>query len=598
MPKEKQLEKKGSVELFKNAEVVDGKKQIRDGRMILSEEKIENSDWVDVDMAMPDVVELSGRLEDEDGKEMKEIRAKLDDIRKELEKPMPDFSGEGLDLNKDKVALESLGIVVKYNELLEYCKGVQNDGPADAVKIKEITDTIKDERDHIEDAITRYRKVMSGSGAQALKRVRTYLDALRFQRAEQYDLDSRDAKFSMTGGLTSKVYVIETGGKKQFFKEEENTYGESLSAEFLKCAKAYNIPDDIIIDVIKTLDSDSKKPDFYQKLVVEMLEPLKNNEYLKELGLRTKLQSLAILRDTFNYSDIDGQEILADFIIDFASHYNGSIIAHDNAKIKKGSNLSRRNVASSRLAALLGMSNLVASSRTAYIKHDGKYIPGNSMDEVDYAKEKELNGCTYGDDVVTQLGEIQILDLIAGQVDRNYSNLAHKKEGKIITAIKAIDNDMCCGELLYEQMSSGSRAKQLSYYNVVFIPEKTREKILSLDTEKLDMQFMDVISPAEILHLKARIKEVQKELDRLMVKMEGIGNEREREILKDPVLGPLWMSYTLSLDTKKLARHTYMDKEFCQKPKVLLKRLKDELKKRNMESINSSYFAYLADINA
>ena len=85
----KNLEK---AELFKDAlEDRDKQKVTREGRMILTlheDVNSKNDDWVNIDMAMPDALEIGNELDRDDAK-LQKIREKLREIETGLLKPLP-----------------------------------------------------------------------------------------------------------------------------------------------------------------------------------------------------------------------------------------------------------------------------------------------------------------------------------------------------------------------------------------------------------------------------------------------------------------------------------------------------------------------------
>ncbi len=122
-------------------------------------------------------------------------------------------------------------------------------------------------------------------------------------------------------------------------------------------------------------------------------------------------------------------------------------------------NTTRRNVATSRMASLLGVGGLVARSETAEM-HDeatGKTVRGNLMEKakgmeydayrskhLDHQKEIAQPEVTGG--FQRDMVNLQVLDYICGQVDRHQSNMMYQADesGKL-TGLQGIDNDAAFG---------------------------------------------------------------------------------------------------------------------------------------------------------
>ncbi|MFI3314009.1 MAG: hypothetical protein R3Y62_08985, partial [Eubacteriales bacterium] len=126
-----------------------------------------------------------------------------------------------------------------------------------------------------------------------------------------------------------------------------------------------------------------------------------------------------------------------------------------NANIESGEQLTQRNLATTRVAQLLGMSNQVARSEKANIVRNGETKEGFAMERArgmaftKLPKLQRYNGDEYTGDFQRQLINLQFLDNICGQVDRHVDNIFHegvqKERGMKFTDIHAIDNDMAFG---------------------------------------------------------------------------------------------------------------------------------------------------------
>ena len=138
------------------------------------------------------------------------------------------------------------------------------------------------------------------------------------------------------------------------------------------------------------------------------------------------------------------------------------------ACIEKGSLLSQRNVATSRMAQLMNVPALVAHSCVARCHGRGNPEPrhgvamaqakGGEYGKATSAAMNEGKKVTYSPEAVRQLSQLQFFDCLCGQIDRNVSNrfvTVDKAEDKItITGVQGIDNDMAFGQLRYRDMNA------------------------------------------------------------------------------------------------------------------------------------------------
>ena len=115
-------------------------------------------------------------------------------------------------------------------------------------------------------------------------------------------------------------------------------------------------------------------------------------------------------------------------------------------------NMSRRNVASSRMADLLGLGDLLAKSQTVnlYDKASGQTIRGNLMDKAQGVERSEIMGQLTENKItsgfIRDTMNLQVLDMICGQVDRHAGNVLYQtnQDGEV-TGMQGIDNDASFG---------------------------------------------------------------------------------------------------------------------------------------------------------
>lgn len=213
-------------------------------------------------------------------------------------------------------------------------------------------------------------------------------------------------------------------------------------------------------------------------------------------------------------------------------------------KIGEGSekvNMTRRNVATSRMAALLGVGNLVAKSETAeiYDEATGSTIRGNLMEQARgqmsgndlTAKAKEdKKTITYSStkerpDVLLNstgnfqrdLCSLQVFDNICGQIDRHGGNfLVTQNEQGELSDLQGIDNDGAFGLNESGAFLSGMGNNRNAYnietgeMELPFLDRAFAERINAVDPEMIKYALKDLLTEKEIGAVITRLEDVKK----------------------------------------------------------------------------------------
>lgn len=206
--------------------------------------------------------------------------------------------------------------------------------------------------------------------------------------------------------------------------------------------------------------------------------------------------------------------------------------AGDAGNLAHGSELSGRNVASSRIAELLGVGNLLAhSEKMTVTMPDGKTVEGCFME---FAEGLDLrNG---GDKAVMESGRLsltrnpgfmrdacnlEILDFICAQGDRHGGNMfvklgEVKEDGtREIVGIQGIDNDLAFTD------ASKFNVLQDSLDNLHLIDEAMAQRILGIDRSKLDAVVGDILTDKEMDALCDRFDKVKVNIRTNMIQLKG-----------------------------------------------------------------------------
>ena len=594
-------------QVFKGATLTkDNKQQVREGKLVLTEmDKEFGNDWVDVDVAMPDSIEILEKLKEEEDPNLVRVKDKLNAIQQSLDVELPPIDTEkGNETRKKEVGKQDLVIVSGYNELIDECNKILAEGQTEkdkADQIRDIRDKAAQERDELENAVYRFRQILAGSSEESRSRKRTFADALRFQRGEYYDLDDKTTKYSMGGAGTSFIYIIEQKGEKVFFKKDENTSDNPVELIASMSAGKFQLPENLADELGPMIKTDVDKGfvqkttfynEFEQKIVFELQDDQYDGRNSKvKLKATSVFPSINKMVEEYNKAKPEQKLAIRNWIIDFGIRWNSDKIAKKSARIKPGSNLTHRHVATSRMATLMELDDIVASSKTATIRKDGQIFTGNAMSEAKSSPNSQLK--VYDFSAMKQLMQLQFLDMVCGQVDRKFGNYMHQANAKgTIKTACAIDNDMSFGIIGFESLK-----KPLTPLNYCMLPKTTIKSIKDIDTKKLRFELMDLLSEEEIQATISRIKSIQNRIDEIEEYILTLSPE-EQMIINDETARPLWAMFTYSCNPMTRTKDTLLEGIFMPTPKTLRKNLTDFLKKKGVANLDMSRFEVLQSCNS
>ncbi len=217
-------------------------------------------------------------------------------------------------------------------------------------------------------------------------------------------------------------------------------------------------------------------------------------------------------------------------------------------------NMTRRNVATSRVAALLGIGNLVAESQTAEITDEstGQTMRGNVMKKSQYTtsaaeyrgkhmmkkEENDVKAFGEGREIDMSLNmnvtggfqrdmcNLQVLDAICGQQDRHENNFFVGENGnKELSGVQGIDNDGAFGlaETSLDKRHQGHAAAiydKNGNMSIPFMDKNLAQRIERIDPEMIRFALKDLLKDDEI----------DATIDRLNKTREAIARQR----MEDP----------------------------------------------------------------
>jgi hypothetical protein len=490
-----------------------------------------------------------------------------------------------------------------------------------------------------------------GSHEYAVEKDTKWSDILGQIRTTEY-VDGQDGiRLSRTGAATSDVLVIEdtVKGKKKFFKRHEKVpkddYTATLDNESKMLVKELaDVKDSgaAIDEINKVKERNEKKGEIIQ-LLRDALDPqfsddpsgvaegiwgieskVKTSVYAKNLALlnwlkehipsedEDSLEKVSALTKEYaelcdNYQtdnspeneqkfrECGGNCIIELFNKIHKDHVSAGV-AINNARIVPESELSKRNVATSRLAKMLGIEDLIVKSQMTEITVNGVKMKGVMMEDaggehlstLERQARDNNQSMRYSPNALKQLATLQVFDIICGQVDRhggNYRVKSHVADNTIfVDEIIGIDNDMSFGAILYSDIKNTgavgyNKIRNIEQGRSVKLPHMDRAvvtEILKLDPKIVSYQMADILSKLERECLEDRIRGVQRLL-------RGITNRQDlsKRILIDDNDEEGWKK---AEEEYKRANPQYLDLYTYYKPEYFGLKEAKEVKKSTANS--------------
>ena len=329
---------------------------------------------------------------------------------------------------------------------------------------------------------------------------KTVLQSARSVKVNVQDFSQLQAP---EAGMSSEIVKLQTKTGTKYFKREDST------------------------DLDEFKDSDNMARDIAMKETLAKFGkiPEEDMQHLPRL-----IQSISFLTEKdFEGVSREGKPILKHFTKRYKQlDTNIGLFSMLNLYDKGGKiNLSRRNVATSRIASLLELEGLIAESKTAdiYDQTSGETIHGNLMNQ---AEGKEYNDVMNNlkerkikPSFIREITNLQVLDMLCGQIDRHSGNMMYKvdTEGNI-TGVQGIDNDASFG-LHTDPKKRGANVFDSSNEEMLipYMDAGLANRIIQLDGKMLRYVLIDLLKEDEINMAIKRLEGLQK----------GIKNVREKE---------------------------------------------------------------------
>lgn len=383
---------------------------------------------------------------------------------------------------------------------------------------------------------------------------KTWLDVLSKVRTEEIENGKNGYEVEIGGEGSSKVYIIKKDGKKRFFKENEKMPSSSFY-EYFKDEKKM---------LSKNNDEKSIRRKGYLDIIHKamlMKYATESEAYHKFAGLTSnvdefKKRLIKVLSWDNKFKKMIGEineedsKYVFDVLIQGTRNMTLSNMCIDKAMIDKGAEISKRNVATSRMAKMLGLENLVTKSSLVNLKFNGKTMQGISMEEAEGEEfqtirenaEKGKKRKVYTTECFRKLLNLQVFDIICGQVDRNATNYFGKvtqtdnKTVMQVEDIKGIDNDTSFGNLTYKDVVKKGFGDLHALVSIEsdgkltapYMDEELANSILKLDAKIINYTMCDILSKNERNTLIDRIEGLKKLINKTRAKEQRLRSKKKK----------------------------------------------------------------------
>ncbi len=380
-----------------------------------------------------------------------------------------------------------------------------------------------------------------------------WVNVLAETRAERVDFRNLgEDQITVMGGNTSSVIQITTAdGTKGYIKENgKNESPDNAAERYSENMETSPLIQEILAEneygkeeisqAVGLIASEFlKKENGFDTYFLDFKNNHVNAARFREPDFQKELRNRIWAGCAFHYRKMEKHIFQSDVILkiigEFGEYYYkrllASKIATHTVRMEQGSSITKRNVATWRLAELLGMTELIPASRNiVYKDRTGKEHTGIIMSEAkgqelrtvnnDYVQQPVEKKFGWKGKILLQLNSLQIMDLIAGQIDRHSGNImAGKNENGEVSQIMGIDNDMSFGKLTYEEISGFKRGpkpmEKEGKLTLKLIDRKLYDHIMALTDEMLHYAFADILSPDEMKGLLNRFHGVRKLLKKV-----------------------------------------------------------------------------------
>ncbi|MCD8082516.1 MAG: hypothetical protein LUE86_03040 [Clostridiales bacterium] len=340
-------------------------------------------------------------------------------------------------------------------------------------------------------------------------------EVLATQRAREMDVTGKKLSTVGAGSSTRTVVPLEDG-KKGFFTEDQTVLSrEDFYQERSRTAKSENVK-----KAYEILWKDASTCNGLGDMAMRRLnadDPYADME--KAMGNEYKDLSEKIGWNDICENPQDKLEFLRTMIENARLDTTRDLMC--DGGMKMGGSMSVRNVASSRLAALLGQDTLLAKSEVVCLRNGNEIQKGVMMEEamgLDIKSERHaLTFAKVNDfstpDLQRQVTSLEVLDYLSAQIDRHGANMFYQFEkdaagNQKLVGIQGIDNDAAFGTI-----TSQTGLNMINISAITMIDETLAANIRNVNQADLEYVFGDLLDAEEIEALGKRFNQVKEQIE-------------------------------------------------------------------------------------
>ena len=380
-------------------------------------------------------------------------------------------------------------------------------------------------------------------------------DLLADVRTEKYENGKDGVVVTKGGAGTSEIYIVEKDGEKKYFKENEDLPSDDYRELFDKEIEAISQQEEAYQGEDK--EEQQKRFAIRKRILTAAKEFMVYNfgsskssaiglilnsrdegnlfvemrmlERKAKINGKSDMQSLASIMDAYSEEEFTQED--AQYVTDAFWNIRKALLMHEiatgDAKIEEGSKMSKRNVATTRMAEMLGIKDLIVPTKMTELVINGKKMRGILMDDAngvclpDLKEKVPGKKLKYSPEVLKSVLSLQVFDLICGQVDRNGANYLGRTKAdnkNVVDRIIGIDNDLAFGKLSYKDISKKglrglNRIRNIETGGEFTLPAMDKslaDAILALEPAIINYRMCDILSIEERKALIDRITGVQK----------------------------------------------------------------------------------------
>lgn len=365
---------------------------------------------------------------------------------------------------------------------------------------------------------------------------KTWDECLGLYRRVRAEVSEKDI-IHHGAGMSSRMEV-KVGDKSVFFTKSSKSTGiDQYAKDFIEGLNNKDLKTALEYEFLMSQKHWGEKRNFIKDFV-------NKSESVKEANSEEKTKQLAeCLNECLNMhknnfsgyflSVVSRKENLQPFH-NFAEGYKKKCteaLGLRALEVPYGTELPPRNIATRRMAELLGIPDVVVDAGYMDLVIDGKKLKGvytSKAEGIDLKMKgtnhvmKDLvqdDNCSFQKEV----SGLHLLDAICGQIDRHAGNMLYRvveKDGKkVLSGVKGIDNEMCFGlneEISTNQichMGDGAKlyfmTKRGEVETLPAIDGNLASNIMALDRDVLQYTLGDILNKAELGFLARRVEKVQ-----------------------------------------------------------------------------------------